>query len=130
MKVEQLPKILVGTCLVLVLVAVTLIGACSPSGSTPTSSTAPLSGPLVLAAVGTHPKTETRMVLFQELLDLIKTSSNGQLTIELQGGADVIPVEQQGESVASGVVFMAQTEPSSLVPSGSFLNVSRVSHQE
>ena len=133
MKREQLSKILVGTCLVLVLAAVTLIGACAQPGSTPAPSPAPPSQPIVLAAVGMHPKTETRMVIFQELLDLIKTNSNGQLTIELKGGTDVIPIGQQGESVAKGVIFMAQTAPSpfaSLVPSGPFLNISRVSHQE
>ena len=133
MKREQLSKILVGTCLVLILAAVTLIGACTQPGSTPDPSPASPSQPIVLAAVGMHPKTETRMVLFQELLDLIKTNSNGQLTIELKGGPDIIPIGQQGESVARGEIFMVQTESSSLaslVPAAAFLNISRVSHQE
>lgn len=87
---------------------------------------------LKLSAVGMHPKTEARMRLFAELIDIINKDAKGELHIELKGGPEVIPIRQQGEAVSKGVVFMAQLATAafeSLVPAAPMALISDVDHQ-
>lgn len=88
---------------------------------------------LKLSAVGMHPKTEARMRLFAELIDIINEDAKGEIHIELKGGPEVIPIRQQAEAAAKGVVFMAQTATAafeSLVPSAPMALISDVDHQQ
>ena len=53
------------------------------------------------------PRTENRMVIFQDLLKLIEEKSNGAIKCKYLGGPEVIPPMQQGENVRMGNVQMA-----------------------
>ena len=88
---------------------------------------------LKLSAIGMHPKTEARMRLFAELIDIINKDAKGEIHIELKGGPEVIPIRQQGEAAAKGVVFMSQLATAafeSLVPSAPMALISDVDHQQ
>ncbi|MBM4333542.1 MAG: hypothetical protein FJ117_20380 [Deltaproteobacteria bacterium] len=88
---------------------------------------------LNLSWVGMHAKTEARMRLTQELVDLINEKAKGQIHIKFKGGPEVIPIAQQGTAVSKGVVFMSQLASASfesLVPSGPMVMVSDISHKE
>ena len=127
------------SCLILLLVLVLPIMACStsttssPSTSPATSSSTKPVETIVLSATAHHNIKEPRTVLFVDFLELINKNSNGQLKIEFKGGPEVIPANEQGKAIASGVVDMASLAAGAfetLVPCGAMNNVSRVSHKE
>lgn len=99
----------------------------------PTPAPAPAPAPVVLKAVTSLPLLSKSNVGFWIYQEKVKAMSNGQLTINLLGGPEVIPTLDQGTAVRNRVVDMAHAYTSGtygLVPVGGTVEVSRLSPQE
>jgi len=65
------------------------------------------SQPVELKIVTFLPRTEPRIVIFQDLLKLIEQKSNGAITCKYLGGAEVIGPLELGDNVRLGNIQMA-----------------------
>lgn len=151
-------KRLIFGLLVLSLLAMPLIAACSqpaPAPSpAPTAAPKPAPSPTVapsptaapspsptpaakaktmLKAISFLPPNNARTVVYKDFLNLIGQRSNGELGFEYLGGPEVIPATEQGQAIRKGVVAITMLGASSLeglVPEARLLSLSRLTPQE
>lgn len=79
------------------------------------------------------PKTEGRIVIFQDLLKLIEQKSNGAITCKYLGGPEVISPLELGDNVRLGNIQMAIAPGaffSGLVPASPMISLSQFSSDE
>jgi TRAP-type C4-dicarboxylate transport system substrate-binding protein len=91
------------------------------------------SAPVELKVVTFLPKTEPRIVIFQDLLKLIEQKSNGAIQCKYLGGAEVIPPLELGDNVRLGNIQMAVAPGaffSGLVRAAAMISLSQFDMQE
>jgi TRAP-type transport system periplasmic protein len=89
--------------------------------------------PVEIKVVTFLPKTEHRIVIFQDLLKLIEKKSNGGIVCKLLGGPEVIPPLEQGDNVRLGNVQMAVIPGAffkGLVPAAPMISLSQLDMTE
>ncbi len=104
MKRKELLTLLGSICLVLVLAASALMAACAAPTPAPAPAPTPAPEPIELQALTFLPTHLSKIDYFRLLGDKVSERSNGELTIKLAGGPEVINEFEQGTAVKSGVI--------------------------
>ncbi len=117
MRKNRMVYLLGSLLLVLVFITLTLSAACSstPSSTSSKSTPAPASkasAPITLKLVSAFPLNADASHPLAEFASKVNQQSNGQLTINLLGGPEVIGQYDQATAVKSGLVDMALQSPS------------------
>jgi len=89
--------------------------------------------PVELKVVTFLPKTESRIVIFQDLLKLIEQKSNGGIVCKYLGGPEVMGPLELGDNVRLGNIQMAVVPGaffSGLVPVAAMISLSQFDMQE
>jgi TRAP-type C4-dicarboxylate transport system substrate-binding protein len=119
---------------VVILASIFLASCGSPKPAPVTTPTPAVPVASVELKVATFlPKTEPRMVVFQELLKLIDQKSNGAITTKYLGGPEVMNPTELGDSVRLGNIQMAVVPGaffSGLVPAAPMISLSQLSSDE
>ncbi|KAA9032375.1 TRAP transporter substrate-binding protein DctP [Niallia endozanthoxylica] len=87
--------------------AVCMLAACSSNSSSSSSESSGGSGDAItINAVSFLAKDDPLIEPVNEYIKLVEEKSDGQITINWRGGADIIPVGEQANAVQTGVIDM------------------------
>lgn len=84
-----------------------MLAACSSNTSSSTTDDSGSSGETItINAVSFLPKDDPLTATINEYIKMVEEATDGQVTINWRGGADVIPVGEQANAVQTGVMDM------------------------